>query len=70
MELYSNKHIHTKVNEGQLIMFLDYMQKYASKYVGKNGDFYYVTRDFSNEKRTEENFQFELIVFQVFEVIS
>ncbi|MEZ0130079.1 hypothetical protein AB9T88_10105 [Flavobacterium sp. LBUM151] len=69
IELYKNKFIKIDVNKEQLILFLNYMIKYADFYVGKNGDYYYVTKQFTTEKRSEEFFQFESIVYQVFETI-
>lgn len=69
IELYKNKFIKIDINKEQLILFLNYMIKYADFYVGKNGDYYYVTKQFTTEKRSEEFFQFESIVYQVFETI-
>ena len=69
MELYANKNIKINVSKEQLVIFLDYLVKYANGSVGRNGEYYYVTKDFSNDRRGEENFNFESIVFQVFETV-
>lgn len=70
MELYAEETLNLNINEQKLIMFLNYMTKYVNKYIGKNGDYYYVTRDFSNEKRNEKYLEFESTIFHVFEVIT
>lgn len=69
VELYGNKSIKINVNKEQLILFLNYMVKYVDFYVGKSGDYYYVNKQFILEKRSEEFFKFESIVYQVFETI-
>lgn len=69
IELYAYKSIKINVDKEQLILFLNYMIKYMPFYVGKNGDYYYVTKQFTPELRSEEFFKFESIVYQVFETI-
>lgn len=69
VELYGNKSIKINVNKEQIILFLDYMVKYVDLYVGKSGDYYWISKQFTLEKRSEEFFKIESIVYQVFETI-
>ena len=70
MELYSDKNLKINVNIKQLLLFFNYLKKYLDTYIGKNGDFYYVSKLFTNDKRTENYLEFESVVFQAFEVVT
>lgn len=70
MELYSDRNLKIDVSKEQLLLFFNYSVKYLDKYVGKSSDFYYVSKLFTNDKRTEDYLQFESVIFQAFEIVT
>ena len=58
-----------ELSQGQLSLFFDYMSKYHGNYIGRNNDIYYVYKNFSNELRTENNFEFESAIFLTIEIL-
>ena len=68
-KLYSKPFVDIVVSEDQLLLFFNYMIKYSGNYFGKNNDKYFVFKTFNNDLRTEDNFEFELILLTTFELI-
>lgn len=67
-KLFARDFVQINVSEEQIILFFNYMLKYFPYYFGKNGNFYIVSKEFTNELRTEESQQFESIVYTTIQI--
>lgn len=67
-ELFARDFVKINVSEEQIILFLNYMIKYFSYYFGKNVNIYAVSKEFTNDLRTEESQQFESIVYTTIQI--
>lgn len=65
------KEISTKEDFSKLQIqeFLNYMCKYYPQYFGRNKDEIYVTKQFEQYRRSEENFYFEKVVLLTMETL-
>lgn len=67
-ELFARDYVKINVSDEQIMLFFNYLVRYFSYYVGKNGNVYTVSKEFTNNLRTEESQQFELIVYTTIQI--
>lgn len=68
-KLYSREFVNINVTDNELLLFFNYMIKYSVGFFGKSKNEYFVYKTFTKNLRTEDNFQFELILLTTFELI-
>ena len=68
-DLYSKPYVEIPVDEHQLELFFNYMVKYFGNYFGRGQNTYYVTKSLTNDKKSEDNFPFEMTLLLAFEIL-